>query len=130
MACIERLVNEHIGGHAACKERKFGKMNDRLDEQIDYSDMLKEDIEKVTEKVGAIEKRLGVLEGEAPEVVDGKSCVENLMEGIRILHGLEPEPCHRNPKRNCALRNIVNRMDCAICEEVAARVSDSMRKER
>jgi flagellar motor switch/type III secretory pathway protein FliN len=27
------------------------------------------------------------------------------------------EPCHRHPERTCGLKNIVNRMDCAICEQ-------------
>jgi len=29
----------------------------------------------------------------------------------------DKEPCHRHPERACGLKNIVNRMDCAICEQ-------------
>jgi hypothetical protein len=107
-----------------------------------------------TDRLDAIEKRLDIIEGEAPEVCEsmpieihitrGDSNYVNVVSGpddaeefckavlvdMRKIQEDKPEPCHRNLTRNCALRNIVNRMDCAICEEVAAKVLDNMRKER
>jgi hypothetical protein len=56
----------------------------------------------VDSRMEKIEKRLAVLEGERPEVCECKST---------------DEPCHRHPERICALLNVVNRMDCAICEQ-------------
>jgi hypothetical protein len=29
----------------------------------------------------------------------------------------DKEPCHKHPERTCGLNNVVNRMDCSICEQ-------------
>lgn len=101
-----------------------------------------------------IKERLSVLEGEKPEVCDPTltdlgdiaaiasfgpipECVKAFIRHekeeaerrkLAELQEDTPEPCHRNPKRNCALKNVVNRMDCAICEEVAQKMLDSMKE--
>jgi len=134
---LRKLTPDEIAKHLG----KF-TVEQRLDSLEDYareSDKRLTATEKRQEQIIAeqkefrkytdhLKKRLDILEGERPETI-------MLNEGCEVSRALyerlmedKPEPCHRNPKRNCALNNVVNRMDCAICEEVAQKVLDSMKE--
>jgi len=38
------------------------------------------------------------------------------------------QPCHRHPERICGLNNIVNRMDCSICEQTHDRFKSEVKE--
>jgi chromosome segregation ATPase len=126
-------------------EGRLSAIESRLNELGPSHAELMGDVEALAEKMSAMQKEIDVLEGERPEVCELPLPLVGLAMSVcgpvpaciasAIRHETEEaekrkrevEPCHRNPTRVCALRNVVNRMDCAICEEYAQKVLDSMR---
>lgn len=152
-AIVEKMsvIEERAGIQEKCIHEAYQRISAIESQQADINSWM----DRFAKAGAEWEKRLALVEAFQKEWMEQKTlphaetvgeafqghidkineALEPVAEEIRkdpdFLHKiLQTHPqCHRNPKITCFLDNVVNRMDCTICEQVAEVMAKRMLEE-